>query len=135
MQRQAAMHTVDFNARVHYTLLAGKVNASTFQPTTYCKDKGEACAAGTACCCDPTAPSALAAGGKCYEGYCLGVDKCSDASTGGDPLNVPAFLLGTNLDTGKTTGKVAICSMEPGPTTSPEACPWSIELGFMPVRR
>ena len=63
------LHVVDLEARVHYSLLMGTINASTFQPTTFCKDKGEMCAAGTSCCCDPTAPSALAlAGGKCYDG-------------------------------------------------------------------
>ena len=61
-------------------------------------------------------------------GYCLGVSNCSDASTGGDPLHAPAFLLGTSLDTGKEAGKVKICSMEPGPDTAPEPCPWSLEL-------
>ena len=48
---------------------------------------------------------------------------------GADPLAVAAYLYGVELDTGKLFGKkVPLCSMEPGPKTNPQQCPWSIEL-------
>ena len=38
-------------------------------------------------------------------------------------------LYGVELETGKLFGKkVPLCSMEPGPKTNPQQCPWSIEL-------
>ena len=40
-----------------------------------------------------------------------------------------AYLYGVELETGKLFGKkVPLCSMEPGPKTNPQQCPWSIEL-------
>ena len=48
---------------------------------------------------------------------------------GADPLAVAAYLYGVELETGKLFGKkVPLCSMEPGPKTNPQQCPWSIEL-------
>ena len=48
---------------------------------------------------------------------------------GADPLAVAAYLYGVELETGKLSGKkVPLCSMEPGPKTNPQQCPWSIEL-------
>ena len=62
--------------------------------------------------------------------YCFAVDDCSQMVAGGaDPLAVAAYLYGVELDTGKLSGKkVPLCSMEPGPKTNPQQCPWSIEL-------
>ena len=58
------------------------------------------------------------------------VDDCSQMVAGGaDPLAVAAYLYGVELETGKLFGKkVPLCSMEPGPKTNPQQCPWSIEL-------
>ena len=63
-------------------------------------------------------------------GYCFAVDDCSQMIAGGaDPLAVAAYLYGVELETGKLFGKkVPLCSMEPGPKTNPQQCPWSIEL-------
>ena len=63
-------------------------------------------------------------------GYCFAVDDCSQMVAGGaDPLAVAAYLYGVELETGKLFGKkVPLCSMEPGPKTNPQQCPWSIEL-------
>ena len=61
---------------------------------------------------------------------CFAVDDCSQMVAGGaDPLAVAAYLYGVELETGKLFGKkVPLCSMEPGPKTNPQQCPWSIEL-------
>ena len=58
------------------------------------------------------------------------LEACSQMVAGGaDPLAVAAYLYGVELDTGKLSGKkVPLCSMEPGPKTNPQQCPWSIEL-------
>ena len=81
-----------------------------------------------------TPPAAAIAGhaAACADpyGYCFAVDDCSQMVAGGaDPLAVAAYLYGVELETGKLFGKkVPLCSMEPGPKTNPQQCPWSIEL-------
>ena len=59
----------------------------------------------------------------------VGVFTSQMIAGGADPLAVAAYLYGVELDTGKLSGKkVPLCSMEPGPKTNPQQCPWSIEL-------
>ena len=131
------LHAFDASRRVHYTLLMDNVNATPYRPTDYCKAHGAPCATNSSCCCGPTAaapPAAAIAGhaAACADpyGYCFAVDDCSQMIAGGaDPLAVAAYLYGVELETGKLFGKkVPLCSMEPGPKTNPQQCPWSIEL-------
>jgi len=114
------VHTIDPTARVHYTLLAGKLNASAYEPTDYCSKHGNPCAAGASCCCEPPCTDAQ------KYGFCYAVDDCSKIPSG-DPLAVPDFLIGVGLDSGEVVTKVPVCSMEPGPKTNPNVCPWSVE--------
>ena len=75
---------------------------------------------GATCCCEPPCTDAA------KYGYCFAVDDCSKIQTG-DPLAAPSFIVGVSLDDGKQVTMAPICSLEPGPKTNPNACPWSIE--------
>ena len=114
------VHFFDKANRVHYTLLLGKGNSSNpYTHTDYCSKHGNECPTGSACCKDPQS--------KIDYGYCYSVDDCSKIPAGGDPLKVPAYAVGVNLDSGTAVVSAPLCSLEPGPTTSPNRCPWSIE--------
>lgn len=115
------LHTLDVSARVHYSLLNGKPNAShPYQPTDFCSAHHEPCPSGATCCCEPPC-------GKEAYGYCYAVSDCSKIPPDGDPFKVVAYLYGVHLDTGKKVSQTPLCSLEPSNATVPQSCPWSIE--------
>ncbi len=129
------VHAVDRAARVHYTLLLGEPEGKPFLPTDYCAKVGEPCESGSSCCCDSSAPAAAVgalpmAPPTCAhaDGYCFSVQNCSEVPPSGDPLAVPAYIVGVHLDDGTATVETPLCSMEPSKTTVPAFCPWSIEV-------
>ena len=108
-----------------YGLLLGNIKTTNYVETSYCSSHGDTCKSGSKCCCNPAEHSDCAKGGY---GICYATDDCSQINTGGDPLKVPAYVYGFSIDDGKQVSKAALCSMEPGPDTNPNQCPWSFQV-------
>ena len=135
------VHTFDMASRVHYTLLLGKADMKPYLASDYCATMGKPCAEGTSCCCDSAAPPDVTSAAlartlgadppaECANPYaiCYSVTDCSQIPPDASFIDVPAYIVGIQLDDGTVTTQTPICSLMPSNHTVPVACPWSIEV-------
>lgn len=117
------LRTFDSAARVLYSVLQGAAKRVPYVPTDFCKAHWP-CASGSSCCSNPADKSA----GKGY-GTCFAVDDCSKLSScdpkqpACNPLTNVVYLVGVNIDTGKTVSKAPLCALD---SPNLPRCPWSI---------